>query len=338
MRRVAFRAAFAVLVFGLGLLLVAPYLPEAKTHASAPVPSAEPIPHAATPMTEAELTAWLGEDWGMLALTWLPRLLAALLGVVFLVQMILRAEKVRHGLLPPLPGALGPTVVASPGQALALGLLWPLGVMLVSGVFIAFRTLSAAQLLNYGLATAVAAFLPPAFLTCLRRLRLGQGRIPGAARGLSAGLQFLCIALLVVTPVQIAWALALTARGVPLEVQDIVQTFARPSDPAQPWVLTFFGVVVAPFTEEAVFRGLLYPAVRARMPGGPFSAAIVISLLFAGIHGSLLAAVPLFALALVLTWVMERTNSLLACVVVHALHNALALLPMLMRHLQGPAS
>jgi membrane protease YdiL (CAAX protease family) len=169
-------------------------------------------------------------------------------------------------------------------------------------------------------------------------MRLGADRIPRASTGFVEGLRFVCIALLVVIPVQILWGLALNARGVPLEVQDVVQTFARPGDPVQPWLLVVFGFVVAPFTEEGVFRGLLYPSFRARIPGGPFAAAVVVSLLFAGIHGSLLAAVPLFALALVLTWVMERTNSLLACVVVHAVHNGVSLLPMLVRHLQGSGS
>jgi membrane protease YdiL (CAAX protease family) len=261
-----------------------------------------------------------------------------LLGCVFLVQIYLRAEKVRHGLLPPLPGALGPTVVATPRQALALGLGWPLGVMLLSAVFLGLRKLPENQMLAYGIATAVAAFFPPALITCLRRQRLGAGRVPSAPAGFAAGLVFVCIALLIVIPVQMLWGLALYARDIPIEVQDVVRHFAQPSDPVQPWLVAVLGVVVAPFTEEGVFRGLLYPSLRGQMPGGPFAAAVLVSLLFAGIHGSLLAVVPLFALALVLTWVMERTNSLLACVVVHAIHNALSLLPMMVRHLQGPAA
>jgi membrane protease YdiL (CAAX protease family) len=263
-----------------------------------------------------------------------PRLLAILLGVVFLVLEILRAEKVKHGLLPA-PDGLGPTVVATPPQALALGLLWPLGVMIAGASVIAGRDLSPAMLMNAQFVITVAAFLPPAFLTCLRRIRLGAGRVPSAPAAVGLGLKFACIAMLVVVPVQLLWVVAVHARGVPLEVQGLVQKFAQPDDAAQPWVIAVFGTLVAPFTEEGVFRGLLYPALRGRTPGGPFMAAVLVSLLFAGIHGNLLAAVPLFALALVLTWVMESTNSLLACVVVHAVHNGLALAPMLWRHATG---
>jgi membrane protease YdiL (CAAX protease family) len=347
MRRVALNAALVLLVLAASLWVAAPYLSAKPEAPPTPVPGAEAppakeparetLPAKPKAMTESELAEWVSAGRGTLLLLWVPRVLAALLGTLFLVQLILRDEKVRHGLLPP-PDGLGPTVVATPQQALALGLLWPLGVMLASGALFDTTKSSDAQRLNIGLATAVAAFLPPAFLTCLRRLRLGAGRIPRAAAGVATGLKFACMALMIVLPIQLLWALAFQLRGVPLEIQDVVQVFVRPSDPAQPWVLAVFGAVVAPFTEEGVFRGLLYPSLRARMRGGGFGSAVLVSLLFAGIHGNMLAAVPLFALSLVLCWVMERTNSLLACVTVHVVHNALSLAPMLLRHVQGPTA
>jgi membrane protease YdiL (CAAX protease family) len=326
MKKVALRALLVVFVVGAVLWAAAPYLAASKSYA--------PDAPLGKTWTEQDLERWLGEGYGLLLLLWVPRVLGALLGILFLVQLILHEEKVRHGLLPP-PDGLGPTVVATPTQALALSLLWPLGVILASALVFRPGSLSAAEQLNVGIATSVAAFLPPTFLTCLRRLRLGAGRIPRAPRAVGLGLRFLCIALLIVIPMQLLWGLALYQRGIALSVQDTVQKFANPDDPSQPWLIAVFGVFVAPFTEEGVFRGLLYPALRNRVPGGPFGAAVLVSLLFAAIHGSLLAVIPLFVLALVLTWVIERTNSLLACVVVHALHNALSLAPMLWRHVQG---
>ena len=111
-----------------------------------------------------------------------------------------------------------------------------------------------------------------------------------------------------------------------------------PANAFQPWLIALFGAFVAPFTEEAVFRGLLYPSLRKVLPGGAFGAAVAVSLLFAAIHGSLVAFVPLFVLAMLLAGVMERTNSLLACVVVHAIHNGTSLVPMMVRVVSGGGS
>ena len=92
---------------------------------------------------------------------------------------------------------------------------------------------------------------------------------------------------------------------------------------------------MAPFVEESIFRGMLYPVGRRWLGGtrqAAVSSAVVTAGVFAAIHQSLSAFVPLFALALVLTWVFEKTNSLATVVVAHALNNLTSLLPVLMYH------
>ena len=78
----------------------------------------------------------------------------------------------------------------------------------------------------------------------------------------------------------------------------------------------------------AFTKGAAAPCRRSPIP-----AALLSSLLFAAVHGSLTALVPLFVLALVLCWVYERSGSLVAPVVVHMLNNATSLLPLFLVHL-----
>lgn len=84
--------------------------------------------------------------------------------------------------------------------------------------------------------------------------------------------------------------------------------------------LGLFAVVIAPVAEEFIFRGVLYPVVKQL--GFPKTAWIGVSLFFALIHGDVAIFIPLFVLALVLTWLYETTDNLLAPMVAHALFNA----------------
>jgi membrane protease YdiL (CAAX protease family) len=80
-------------------------------------------------------------------------------------------------------------------------------------------------------------------------------------------------------------------------------------------------VLLAPITEEILFRGILYPAIKQF--GYPRLALWGTSLLFAAVHTNVVTFVPLVILALVLTALYERTNNLLAPVAAHVLFNAL---------------
>ncbi len=65
-----------------------------------------------------------------------------------------------------------------------------------------------------------------------------------------------------------------------------------------------------------------------------------VSFLFALIHGSAAIFIPLFALALALTWLYEKTGNLLAPIVVHGLFNAVNLVLLILARefsLQLPA-
>lgn len=88
--------------------------------------------------------------------------------------------------------------------------------------------------------------------------------------------------------------------------------------------LGFFAVILAPVAEEFIFRGVLFPFVKQL--GFPKTAWIGVSLFFALIHFTAAIFIPLFILALALTWLYEKTDNLLAPIFAHALFNASGLI------------
>jgi membrane protease YdiL (CAAX protease family) len=84
--------------------------------------------------------------------------------------------------------------------------------------------------------------------------------------------------------------------------------------------LGIFAVIIAPVAEEFIFRGVLFTFVKQL--GFPKIAWIGVSLVFALIHADVAIFIPLFMLALVLTWLYEMTDSLMAPMFTHALFNA----------------
>jgi membrane protease YdiL (CAAX protease family) len=86
------------------------------------------------------------------------------------------------------------------------------------------------------------------------------------------------------------------------------------------WSGPLLAVVVAPATEELVFRGLILRGLLGRWAPGP---AIVISAaLFALTHFNPAQAPVALLLGTLLGWVYVRTRSLGLCIVGHALNNA----------------
>jgi membrane protease YdiL (CAAX protease family) len=113
--------------------------------------------------------------------------------------------------------------------------------------------------------------------------------------------------------------LALTRLGWPPEEQTAVALIAG----AKSWwmraYLGLFAAVLAPVAEEFIFRGMLYPLVKQL--GSPRCAWLGVNAIFALIHLDLGTLLPLFALALALTWLYERTDNLLAPIAAHSLFN-----------------
>ena len=95
--------------------------------------------------------------------------------------------------------------------------------------------------------------------------------------------------------------------------------------PAEAWVLTIFGVTLAPIMEELLFRGFLYPVLNRHL--GMDAAVLLTALGFALLHGSQLRfawgpLLVIFLVGLVLTIVRARKNSVAASLLMHVAYNA----------------
>jgi membrane protease YdiL (CAAX protease family) len=96
-------------------------------------------------------------------------------------------------------------------------------------------------------------------------------------------------------------------------------------DPLGAWMMTGFGLTLAPLVEELFFRGFMYPALARRL--GAAMGVVITAALFAFIHTSQLAhawapLLLLLTVGVVLTTVRARTNSVATTFLIHVGYNA----------------
>jgi len=125
--------------------------------------------------------------------------------------------------------------------------------------------------------------------------------------------------------VGIGVALIATVASAHMRVPPDAPIFEMLKDKVVAEMFVVFGIVIAPFTEEFYFRGLLYPVLQRRI--GTIAAVLTTSLFFALIHASQLANSlgPVFMLliiGLLLTTIRARTDSLAASVIFHVAYNS----------------
>jgi len=135
---------------------------------------------------------------------------------------------------------------------------------------------------------------------------------------LAAGI--LVLALPAVLGLEHGSALLLEKMGWPPEDQRAVDLIVNSKSWWLRGYLAIFAVVLAPVAEEFIFRGVLFPFVKQL--GWPKLAWLGVSFLFALIHVNAPTLVPLFVLALVFTWLYQKTDCLLAPIAAHSLFNA----------------
>ncbi len=92
----------------------------------------------------------------------------------------------------------------------------------------------------------------------------------------------------------------------------------------------FLIVVAAPITEETLFRGLFFGALRTRTPF--WAAAGASGVLFGAVHlpsGDFAVAGLLAFFGIVLAWLYEKTGSLGPPILLHMANNSIAIIPLL---------
>ncbi|HEX4349078.1 MAG TPA: CPBP family intramembrane glutamic endopeptidase [Verrucomicrobiae bacterium] len=143
---------------------------------------------------------------------------------------------------------------------------------------------------------------------------------------LKRSLVLACGALVVVTPVIIGLEyvseFVLKKMHWPVESQEAVKMILD-APPGIRVYLAIFATVIAPMAEEFFFRGLLFSL--AKQYGWPKLGWFGVSFLFALMHVNAPTFLPLFALALALTWLCEKTDGLLAPIMAHSLFNTVNL-------------
>jgi membrane protease YdiL (CAAX protease family) len=103
--------------------------------------------------------------------------------------------------------------------------------------------------------------------------------------------------------------------------QQAVQVLRESHSVGNRLLLAISAILIAPFAEEVLFRGVLYPAIKQR--GFPRLAFWGTSILFGAIHFNVATLLPLIVLSLILTWLYERAGNLLAPITAHIFFNAL---------------
>lgn len=89
------------------------------------------------------------------------------------------------------------------------------------------------------------------------------------------------------------------------------------------YILAFITlVVIAPLAEEVLFRGYLYGKVRTKVP--LWAAIVLVSALFAAVHGQWNVAIDVFALSVVLCILRELTGSIWSGILLHMIKNGVA--------------
>lgn len=300
-------------------------------------------------LSEATLEKLLMADWSTILAMVLLKYVPLAIGVLLLFLWWVKRTRIFAGDLPP-PAPVEPTLI--------YGVLGSFGLLLLATQLLPPLFFS---MFHAGIPgtdaplwmTILAVFLgtvPITYFVLARRRRIGRATAeelaalypvdtphpspaPGPRRAFGLGWWGFCVATALVIPSAALWALLLDRLGVDAGAQALVSRVVLPGPTYEPILIAVFGIFVAPLTEETLFRGMLYPAVRRAFGGGSravWISATLVSVLFAAVHGSALAFVPLFVLAMFLAWLMETTNSLAACVLVHAIHNATTLLPLLL--------
>jgi membrane protease YdiL (CAAX protease family) len=141
--------------------------------------------------------------------------------------------------------------------------------------------------------------------------------VPTILRGmdLKLSLRAAAPAALVACAVGLAYLTALHHSPLWMEISKVAPASQRG------WAFAL-AVVAAPLCEEFIFRGLIYGGLRRSMPAT--QAMLASAAIFAVIHPPL-SMLPVFVLGVCAAWTYERSKTLLAPMLVHAVYNAVVL-------------
>jgi uncharacterized protein len=199
------------------------------------------------------------------------------------------------------------------------------------------KLLVGSEALSYLATLALSWFIFP--LLWKRTFADGLQANPDAAR--RNAIRLIPIGIILSFAVQAMSSLATLPKDIPMD-----DFFRTPSDV---WLVTAFGILLAPLFEEILFRGFLLPAFAIAydwlsLPRTPAAletwhsnnrltraslifSSVLTSIFFAGLHGQQTGfawpvLVLLFCVSLILSYVRLRLRSVMASTLIHASYNA----------------
>ena len=143
-----------------------------------------------------------------------------------------------------------------------------------------------------------------------------------------------CVTLLAVWPLVLAAIVATTLIGKLISLWFWGQDFEMPQHEALEQMtqhpraafqilLILLAVVIAPLTEEMIFRGFFQTMIRSYL-GRPWPAIVMTSVLFAMVHGNPTHWPALFVLSVAMGYAYEKSGSLWQPLFIHAMFNGLS--------------
>lgn len=155
------------------------------------------------------------------------------------------------------------------------------------------------------------------------------GRTPAAPLGdrVLLGAATICAAMPFVFVGSYLSQQAMTLLGWEVKFQDLAGFFTAASSPLLLLALTVIATVVAPLSEELLFRAGLFRIFRQFLPR--WLALLLSAILFAALHQNLVHFIPLTVLGVIFALAYEKTGSLVVPVVAHGLFNLNSILNLL---------
>lgn len=176
------------------------------------------------------------------------------------------------------------------------------------------------QALGYGIALNLTMELAA---ICVLFRFLSPSKLGIKKSGFDPGFVFTAytIGILLIIPASLFNTFLLKIFALPPETNPAFGVLMTVKNPLLYMLIFLQVLILAPLSEELLFRGFLFKWLRSKMSFT--AAAIVLSLIFAFMHQASADLLPLFVLSLLLCFVYERTGNLWNSILIHGIHNSL---------------
>lgn len=188
------------------------------------------------------------------------------------------------------------------------------------GFRVGLELASAEVTLDLGLFVSLAELLLliPVWYLAIRKYRVGWrtlGLRPfgGAMVGVGCGLMLISFAF------NFIYGLFLSMFDLRIQI-DLVPIF---QDLSSPWLFFVGGAIIAPMVEEIFFRGFVFAGLRSQY--GWQRAALLSAAIFALLHFTPTAILPIFILGYIFALLYQLSGSIWPAILMHILTNSLAL-------------